>query len=159
MPNTYCFSSYVLSSWEVQIKNQGMFLALVNCFWILIYLSKCWGHCQEKWKWIGEGLAEFSQTNTSLWCTGLSGGAPDSVRCPGWPTDELVALGKSEGAAAKNHRTVRCAPDCPVSQQRPRPTVVSAISGQRVARANGRLVTPDCPVRQREPRSYGRLRW
>jgi hypothetical protein len=52
---------------------------------------------------------------------------------------------KSEGAA-KNHRTIRCALDCPVRQRRPRPTVGSAISERRVARANGRLVTPDCPV-------------
>jgi hypothetical protein len=27
---------------------------------------------------------------------------------------------KAAGASAKNHRTVRCAPDCPVSHQRPR---------------------------------------
>jgi hypothetical protein len=25
---------------EVHIKNQGMFLALVNCFWVLTCLSK-----------------------------------------------------------------------------------------------------------------------
>jgi hypothetical protein len=52
-----------------------------------------------------------------------------------------------------------------VSQRRPRPTFDSAISGRRVAHANGRLVTPDCPVctrqcpvHQRDPRSNGRLR-
>jgi hypothetical protein len=27
---------------------------------------------------------------------------------------------KAEGSSAKNHRTVRCAPNCPVSHQRPR---------------------------------------
>jgi hypothetical protein len=69
MPNTYCFSSYVINGWEVQIKNQGMFLVLVNCFWVLTYLSKCLGHCQEKWKWIGEVLAKFSKISTSQWCT------------------------------------------------------------------------------------------
>jgi hypothetical protein len=31
----------VLNVKEVQIKNQGMSLALVNCFWILTYFSKC----------------------------------------------------------------------------------------------------------------------
>jgi hypothetical protein len=110
-------------------------------------------------------LAEFSQTSTSLWCTGLSSGAQDSVRCPGWPGDELVALEKKRGATAKNHRTVRCAPDCLVSQRRPRLTVDSAISGRRVGRANGRLVTSDCPVctgqcpmHQWNRRSKGRLR-
>jgi hypothetical protein len=33
MPNTYYFGSYVLSTKEMQIKNQGMNLALVNCLW------------------------------------------------------------------------------------------------------------------------------
>jgi hypothetical protein len=78
-------------------------------------------------------LAMFSQTSSSLWCTGLSGGAPDNVWCPGCPGGELAALGKSEGAAAIIHRTIRCAPDFPVSQRRPRPTVVCAINGRHVA--------------------------
>jgi hypothetical protein len=64
---------------------------------------------------------------------------------------------KSKGAATKNHWTVRCASDYPVSQRRPRPTVGSAISGRHVPRANGQLVTPDCPVRQRDRRSNDRL--
>jgi hypothetical protein len=82
----------------------------------------------------------------------------------GPPTNSSLS-GKSEGATVKNHQTVRCAPDCPVSQRRPRPTVSSAINGRRVARANDRLVTPDCPVCteqclvcQLDPRSNGRLR-
>jgi hypothetical protein len=32
MPNTYYLSSYMLNVWEVQIKEQGMFLDLVNWF-------------------------------------------------------------------------------------------------------------------------------
>jgi hypothetical protein len=99
-------------------------------------------------------------------------GAPDSVRCPGWPGGELAALGNRRDDVAINHRTVRwCtgfsgessalaskssatnsslsgkkktsqlkitgssggAPDCPVSQQRQRPTVACAINGQHVA--------------------------
>jgi hypothetical protein len=40
---------------------------------------------------------------------------------------------KAEGGSAKNHRTIRCAPDCLVSQRRPRPTVGSAINGRHVA--------------------------
>jgi hypothetical protein len=109
-------------------------------------------------------LTEFSQSSTSLWCTGLSGDAPDSVRCPGWPGDELVALGKK-----RRHRGY--SPDCPVctglsgESTTLVPMVGSAISGRRVARSNGRLVTPDCPmctgqcpVRQRSRRSNGRVR-
>jgi hypothetical protein len=64
-------------------------------------------HSQENRKRNGEGLARFSQNNTSLWRTGLSGGAPDSVRCPGWPGGELAALGNRRGNVAINHRTVR----------------------------------------------------
>jgi hypothetical protein len=41
-----------------------------------------------------EDMAKFSQNSTSLWRTGLSGGAPDSVWCSGWPDGELAALGK-----------------------------------------------------------------
>jgi hypothetical protein len=103
-------------------------------------------------------LAEFSQTSTSLWCTELSGAQAD-------PTMNSSLTGKSEGAVAKNQWTVQCAPDCPVSQSRPRPTVGSAISGRRVACANGQLVTPNYPVctvqcsmRQRIQRSNGRVR-
>jgi hypothetical protein len=33
MSNTYYLGSYVLSAKEMQIKNQGMTLALVNCVW------------------------------------------------------------------------------------------------------------------------------
>jgi hypothetical protein len=53
-------------------------------------------------------LAEFSQNSTSLWCTRLFGGAPDSVWCLGWLGDELVALGK------KRRRHSCNSPDCPV---------------------------------------------
>jgi hypothetical protein len=63
------------------------------------------------------------------------------------------------------HRTVWCAPDYPVSQRRPRPTVGSAISGRRLAHANGQLLTlgclvctEQCPARQWDQRSNSRLR-
>jgi hypothetical protein len=46
--------------------------------------------------------------------------ALDSVRCPNCSTSELAALVNRWGAVAKIHRTVQCAPDCPVNQQRPR---------------------------------------
>jgi hypothetical protein len=52
-------------------------------------------------------VAVIIQTSTSLWCTRLSGGAPDSVRCPGWPGGELATLGNRRGDVAINHRTVR----------------------------------------------------
>jgi hypothetical protein len=81
------------------------------------------------------------------------------------PATNSSLSGKSDGVVAKNHRTVSCAPDCPVSQRRLLSTVGSGISGRRVAHANGRLVTPDCLVctgqclvRQQDRRSNGRLR-
>jgi hypothetical protein len=71
----------------------------------------------------------------------------------------------TEGVAAKIHRTVWCASDCPVSQRRPRPMVGSVINGRHVAQANGHLVAPDCPVctgqcpmHQGDRRLNGRLR-
>jgi hypothetical protein len=73
------------------------------------------------------------------------------------PAANSLLSGKNRGAVAKIHQTVRCAPDCPMSQRRSRPTVGCAISGRRVACANSWLVTPDCPVRQGDQRANGRL--
>jgi adenylylsulfate kinase-like enzyme len=60
---------------------------------------------QEEKEW--REVVVISQTSTSLWCTGLSGGAPDSVWCPGWPDDELADLKNRRGDVATNHRTVQ----------------------------------------------------
>jgi hypothetical protein len=46
-------------------------------------------------------------------------GAPDTVRCTGCSAMNSLLSGITEGIVAKIHRTVRCALDCPVSQQRP----------------------------------------
>jgi hypothetical protein len=111
-----------------------------------------------------------------VWHTGLSGGAPDSVRCPRLLDEELAALEKITGPFGG-------APDCPVSLQRlcqglRRRTHHSreknkalrlkfiGLSGEpTVLVANGWLGTPDCPVctvqcpvRQPVPRTNGRLR-
>jgi hypothetical protein len=45
---------------------------------------------------------------SSVWHTGLSGGAPDSVRCARLVSDEKAALGKRSAAYDYN------SPDCPV---------------------------------------------
>jgi hypothetical protein len=44
---------------------------------------------------------------TVRWCTGLSGGAPDSVRCARLVSDKSAALGNRRWRTTKNHRTVR----------------------------------------------------
>jgi hypothetical protein len=77
---------------------------------------------------------------TVRWCTGLSGGPPDSVRCARLNSGEQTALGKSLAVYDYNSS------DCPVSQRSSAPTVGRAIFTRRVARTNGRRGAPDCPV-------------
>jgi hypothetical protein len=54
----------------------------------------------------------------SAWHTGLSGGAPDSVRCPRLADGEPAALGNRQNRTAIIHRLSGGAPDCPVSHPR-----------------------------------------
>ena len=75
----------------------------------------------------------YSQEAVSVWGTGLSGGAPDSVRCARLPRPKRPLSGFSPATSAKIHRTVRCAPDCPVSQRSAGPTVGRAIGARHVA--------------------------
>ena len=87
----------------------------------------------------------------------VSGGAPDSVRCARLPRAKWPLSGIRRRRTAKIHRTVRCAPDCPVctglsgeptvGRANGRPRNLRATRG----RANGRKGAPDCPVRQRLP--------
>jgi hypothetical protein len=56
---------------------------------------------------------------SSAWHTGLSGGAPDPVRCAPQNSGEQAALGRIWRRTAIIHQTVRCALDCPVSQRPP----------------------------------------
>jgi hypothetical protein len=96
---------------------------------------------------------------SSVWHTGLSGGAPDSVRCARLVSGESAALGNRRRRTTIIHRTVRwCtglsgesspansslsgngkrrhgynSPDYPVSQRAPAPTVGRAIFARRVA--------------------------
>jgi hypothetical protein len=99
--------------------------------------------------------------SSSAWHTGLSGGAPDSVRCARLASGEQATLGKNRQRTAIIHRTVRWCTG--LSGE---PTVGRAIRGQRVARANGRQGAPDCqcpvctgqcPVRQLPQICNGRL--
>jgi hypothetical protein len=106
-------------------------------------------------------LAVYNQKAVSVWGTGLSGGAPD---CPvvhrtvsGAPGC-LGQTGRSREICRRRtaiiHRTVRCAPDCPVSQRPAKPTVDSEICARHVdwptVGRGHRTVrcAPDCPVRQ-----------
>jgi hypothetical protein len=58
---------------------------------------------EKKWKGLGSVQPNFS----SVWHTGLSGGAPDSVRCARLVHGELAALGIQRRRTTIIHRTVR----------------------------------------------------
>jgi hypothetical protein len=109
-------------------------------------------------------LAKSSQTCTSLRCTGLSSVHRTVFGAQAGARDELAALGKSWGAAAIIHWIVQCAPDCPVSQLRPRQRRQRNQWATRGLRqwSPGRTrlfsVPPDCPVCQGYRGCNGRLR-
>jgi hypothetical protein len=54
-----------------------------------------------------EKLGYVQQNSSSAWHTGLSGGAPDSVRCARLVHGELTALGIRQRRTTIIHRTVR----------------------------------------------------
>jgi hypothetical protein len=83
---------------------------------------------------------------SSVWHTGLSGGAPDSVRCARLNSGEQAALGKIWRHTAIIHRTVRWCTRLSGEPTVASTTVSHAIRGRRVAHANGRQGALDCPV-------------
>jgi hypothetical protein len=92
-------------------------------------VSKCWKQEKNNWKCLGSSNQDSAQSGN----TGLSGGAPNSVRCArlaraNWPLSEI-----RRRRTAIIHRTVRCAPDCLVSQRSAGPTVGCVIRARHVA--------------------------
>jgi hypothetical protein len=75
---------------------------------------------------------------TVRWCTGLSGGAPDSVRCARLARANWLLSGIHRRRTAIIHQTVRLAPDCPVSQRSAGPTVDRAICAGHVVEPTAR---------------------
>src|SRR5688500_3418139 len=80
-----------------------------------------------------EELAVYSQEAVSVWGTGLSGGAPNSVQCARVTRANWLLSGIYRRRTTIIHRTVRCAPDCPVSQRSAGPTVGRAMCAGHVA--------------------------
>jgi hypothetical protein len=80
-----------------------------------------------------EKLAVYSQKAARSGYTGLSGGAPDSVRCARLALVKRPLSGLRRRRTAKIHRTIWCAPDCPVSQWSAGPTVGRVIRARRMA--------------------------
>jgi hypothetical protein len=74
----------------------------------------------------------------SVWSTRLSGGAPDSVRCARLARANWPLSGIHRRRTAIIHRTIRCTPDCPVSQRSAGPTVGRAICAGLVAEPTAR---------------------
>jgi hypothetical protein len=102
--------------------------------------------------------------SSSVWHTGLSSGAPDSVRCARLASGEKAALGKNRQRRTIIHRTVRWCTGLSGEPTVASATVDRAIRERRVTRANGRQGAPDCPVctgqcsvRQLARRCNGRL--
>jgi hypothetical protein len=92
------------------------------------------GEIESKKSWLCTAKMLFGlEHRTVRWCTGLSGGAPDSVRCARLPRAKRPLSGICRRRTAKIHRTVRCAPDCPVSQRSAGPTVGRGIRARHVA--------------------------
>jgi hypothetical protein len=80
---------------------------------------------------------------SSVWHTGLSGGAPDSVWCARLNSGEQAALGKTWRRTAIIHRTVQWCTGLSSEPTAASTTVGCAIRGRRVARTNGRQGAPD----------------
>jgi hypothetical protein len=92
-------------------------------------MSKCWKQEKSNWKCLGTSSQGFAQSGS----IGLSGGAPDSVRCARLARANCPLSGIHRRRTPIIHRTVRCAPDCPVSQRSAGPTVGRAICAGHVA--------------------------
>jgi hypothetical protein len=110
-------------------------------------------------------VARSSQESAQSRCTGLSGGAPDSVRCARLTQANLLLSGNRRRHTAKIHRTVRwctgLSGEPTVGRANGRPWNPRATRG----RANGQkgaldcpVYTGQCPVRQRLGICNGRLR-
>jgi hypothetical protein len=97
-------------------------------------VSKCWKQEKSNWKCLGSSSQDSAESGS----TGLSGGASDSVRCARLPRAKWPLSGIHRRRTAIIHRTVRCAPDCPVSQRSARPTVGRAICAGHVAESTAR---------------------
>ena len=96
-----------------------------------------------------EKLAVFSQKTARSGCTGLSSGAPDSVRCARLASVNWLLSGFRRRRTAINHRTVRwctgLSGEPTVGLANGRPRNPRATRG----RANGQKGAPDYPVCQR----------
>jgi hypothetical protein len=118
-------------------------------------VSKCWKQEKSNWK----GLGSSSQESAESRSTGLSGGAPDSVRCARLARAKWLLSGIHRRRTAKIHRTVQCAPDYPVSQRSAGPTVGRAICAGHVAEPTARRWHRTVRCANGSQSANGRLRY
>jgi hypothetical protein len=87
---------------KVLIKNKGMFLRLNTLFYRLMYCIQVLetGKIQLKMPWLEQ--PRYAQSRS----TGLSGGAPDSVRCARLALAKRLFSGLRRRCTAIIHRTV-----------------------------------------------------
>jgi hypothetical protein len=94
---------------------------------------------EKDWKRVGC----VQPTATKSGCTGLSGGAPDSVRCARLAPANWPLSGNLQRRTTIFHRTVRWCTGLSGEPTAASATVGRAIRARRVAPANGRLGAPD----------------
>jgi hypothetical protein len=130
-------------------------------------VSKCWKHEKSNWKRDGFVQPKSAQSG----CTGLSGGAPDSVRCARLALANWLLSGLRRRRTTINHRTVRwctgLSSEPTVGRANGRPWNPRATHG-KCQRSEGApdcpvctgqcpVCTRKCPVRQRLQDANGRL--
>jgi hypothetical protein len=104
-------------------------------------VSKCWKQEKSNWKCLGSSSQESAQSGS----TGLSGGGSARLVRAKWPLS-----GIHRRRTTIIHRTVRCAPDCPVSQRSAARSAWDTWPSQRLEGGTGLSgVHQTCPVRQR----------
>jgi hypothetical protein len=140
-------------------------------------VSKCWKQKNR----VGEEMARATKVcsvwvhRTVRWCTGQcpvrqagsrekaalgTSTAVYGYKSPDCPVGRSQANSSFSGIHRRRttiiHRTVRCAPDCPVSQRSAGPTVGQAGSREKAALGTSTAVydykSPDCPVVHRTVR-------
>jgi hypothetical protein len=91
---------------------------------------------EKKWKRLGC----VQPNSSSAWHTGLSGGAPNSVRCARLVNSKVAALGNRRSCMAIIHQTVRWCTGLSGESS----AVNSSLSGKGTRRRG--YNSPDCPV-------------
>ena len=115
-------------------------------------MSKFWKQEKSNCKCLGSSSQDSAESGS----TGLSGGAPDSVRCARLALANRLLSGFRRWCTTIIHRTVRwCtglsggAPDCPVGCSQANSSL-SGIHRRRTAIIHRTVrCAPDCPVSQR----------